>query len=164
MPIFPLRRCSIPGMRLPLRIFEQRYMDMAQGLPQARRGLRRVPHPRGRGGRARPRCPSRWAASRASASGTWRPLGILKVKARRARALPAASRRAATAAGLILGDIERIAPEAEPHAPELAQSAEFVRKVVGARWARRASRSRTATTTRAGWGSGWPRSCRCAWP
>ena len=30
IPLFPLRSVLFPGGRLPLRIFEQRYMDMAK--------------------------------------------------------------------------------------------------------------------------------------
>jgi hypothetical protein len=57
--------------------------------------------------------------------------GILKVKAEgleRFRLL----RTKTTAAGLILGDIERMGAEAAAKPPELAESAEFVRKVVEA--------------------------------
>ena len=43
--------CSFPGGRLPLRIFEQRYMDMAKACLRDERALRRVPHPRRTGSR-----------------------------------------------------------------------------------------------------------------
>jgi Lon protease-like protein len=130
VPIFPLSTVLYPGMRLPLRIFEQRYMDMAKaclkhdaafGVCLIREGAEvgspAVPEPVG--------CLARIAE--------WdmETVGILKVKAdglERFRLLETRT----TGSGLILGDIERIAAEARSPAPELAQSAEFVRRVVEA--------------------------------
>jgi hypothetical protein len=130
VPIFPLSTVLYPGMRLPLRIFEQRYMDMAKACLKhdasfgvcliregAEAGSPAVPEPVG--------CLARIAE--------WdmETLGILKVKAdglERFRLLETRT----TGAGLILGDIERIAAEPAAAAPELAASAEFVRKVVEA--------------------------------
>jgi Lon protease-like protein len=130
VPIFPLSTVLYPGMRLPLRIFEQRYMDMAKaclkhdasfGVCLIREGAEvgspAVPEPVG--------CLARIAE--------WdmETVGILRVKAdglERFRLLETRT----TGSGLILGDIERIAAEAGAPAPELAQSAEFVRRVVEA--------------------------------
>jgi Lon protease-like protein len=36
IPLFPLNTVLFPGGRLPLRIFEQRYMDMANACATAR--------------------------------------------------------------------------------------------------------------------------------
>lgn len=130
VPIFPLATVLFPGMRLPLRIFEQRYMDMAKACLKhdsafgvcliregAEVGTPAVPEPVG--------CLARIAE--------WdmETVGILKVRAdglERFRLL----RTQTTAAGLILGDIERLAAEAPAQPPELTASAAFVRKVVEA--------------------------------
>ncbi|MCM2328670.1 MAG: LON peptidase substrate-binding domain-containing protein [Lysobacter sp.] len=130
VPIFPLSTVLYPGMRLPLRIFEQRYMDMAKaclkhdamfGVCLIREGAEvgspAVPEPVG--------CLARIAE--------WdmETVGILKVKADGLERFRLIETRT-TGSGLILGDIERIAAEAGAPAPELAQSAEFVRRVVEA--------------------------------
>lgn len=130
VPIFPLATVLYPGMRLPLKIFEPRYMEMAKaclkhdsafGVCLIREGEEvgtpAVPETVG--------CLAR--------IGEWdmETVGILKVKAEgleRFRLL----RTKTTGAGLILGDIERMGPEAAAEPPELAESAEFVRKVVEA--------------------------------
>jgi Lon protease-like protein len=130
VPVFPLATVLYPGMRLPLRIFEQRYMDMAKACLKsdspfgvcliregAEVGAPAVPEPVG--------CLARL--------GEWdmETLGILKVTAEgleRFRLLATKT----TPAGLILGDIERIAGEEPVQSPELAPSADFVRKVVDA--------------------------------
>jgi Lon protease-like protein len=57
--------------------------------------------------------------------------GILKVKAEGLERFRLA-RTKTTPSGLILGDIERLPAEAAAKPPELAESAEFVRKVVEA--------------------------------
>jgi len=130
VPLFPLTTVLYPGMRLPLKIFEQRYMDMAKaclkhdsvfGVCLIREGAEvgspAVPEPVG--------CLAR--------IGAWdmETLGVLKVTAEgldRFRLLETRT----TPAGLILGDIERIAAEDAAQSPELAQSADFVRKIVEA--------------------------------
>ncbi len=130
VPIFPLSTVLYPGMRLPLRIFEPRYMDMAKaclkhespfGVCLIREGVEvgtpAVPEPVG--------CLARIAQ--------WdmEQLGILKVKVDGLERFRLVASRT-TASGLILGDIERLGPEAAAAPPELAQSADFVRKVVEA--------------------------------
>lgn len=130
VPIFPLATVLFPGMRLPLKVFEQRYMDMAKaclkhdsafGVCLIREGAEvgspAVPEPVG--------CLAR--------IGAWdmETLGVLKVTAEGLDRFRLVATRT-TPAGLILGDIERIAEEEAVQAPELAQSAAFVRKVVAA--------------------------------
>jgi uncharacterized protein len=130
VPIFPLATVLYPGMRLPLKIFEQRYMEMAKaclkhdsafGVCLIREGAEvgspAVPEPVG--------CLAR--------IGAWdmETLGVLKVTAEGLERFRLLATRT-TPAGLILGDIERIAAEDAVEAPGLAQSAAFVRKVVAA--------------------------------
>jgi hypothetical protein len=130
IPVFPLATVLFPGMRLPLKIFEQRYMEMAKaclkgdsrfGVCLIREGGEvgspAVPEPVG--------CLAR--------IGEWdmETLGVLKVKAEglgRFRLLSTTT----TASGLIVGDIEHIPPDEAAAPPGLAQSAEFVRKVIEA--------------------------------
>ena len=128
VPIFPLATVLYPGMRLPLKIFEQRYMEMAKaclkhdsafGVCLIREGAEvgspAVPEPVG--------CLAR--------IGAWdmETLGVLKVTAEGLERFRLLATRT-TPAGLILGDIERIAAEDAVEAPELAQSAAFVQKMV----------------------------------
>lgn len=128
VPIFPLATVLFPGALLPLRIFEVRYMDMAKeclkhGSPfgvclireGAEVGAPAVPEPVG--------CLARIAEA------DMEELGILKVKAEgleRFRLLDSET----TPQGLILGSVERLEPEASADCPQLAESAEFLRKVV----------------------------------
>ena len=130
VPIFPLATVLYPGMLLPLRIFEQRYMEMAKsclkhdaafGVCLIREGEEvgtpAVPEPVG--------CLAR--------IGEWDmdTVGVLKVRAEGLERFRLVSTKT-TPSGLILGDIERFAPEERVQTPELAPSAEFVRKVIGA--------------------------------
>ena len=130
VPIFPLATVLYPGTRLPLKIFEQRYMDMAKACLKhdsafgvcliregAEVGAPAVPEPVG--------CLARIAA--------WdmETLGVLKVTAEGLDRFRLLATRT-TPAGLILGDIERIAEGEATQVPELAQCAAFVQKVVAA--------------------------------
>ncbi len=129
MPIFPLSTVLFPGSLLPLRIFEVRYMDMARaclkdaspfGVCLIREGQEvgapAVPEPVG--------CLARIADCDVE------ELGILKIRAEgleRFRITASEVNRQ----GLIVGTIEPLASErAAPDAPGLAQSAEFLRKVI----------------------------------
>jgi len=129
VPIFPLSTVLFPGSLLPLRIFEVRYMDMARaclkdaspfGVCLIREGQEvgapAVPEPVG--------CLARIADCDVE------ELGILKVRVEgleRFRIVAAEVNRQ----GLIVGRIEPLAAEGEaPEAPGLAQSAEFLRKVI----------------------------------
>ena len=56
LPLFPLGTALLPGARLPLQLFEPRYLVLARTLAELRGGrpaLRRDPHPQGSRGRAR---------------------------------------------------------------------------------------------------------------
>jgi Lon protease-like protein len=129
VPIFPLQTVLFPGALLPLKIFEVRYMDMAKeclkegspfGICLIREGqevgVPAVPEPVG--------CLARIAQC------DMEELGILKVTAEgveRFRILSSAVNRA----GLIVGEVERHAPEGEAvDAAGLAESADFLRKVI----------------------------------
>ncbi len=130
VPIFPLGTVLFPGMRLPLRIFEPRYMDMAKAcLKQdaafgvcliregAEVGAPAVPEPVG--------CLAK--------IGEWdmEQLGILKVRAEGLDRFRIEATETMPS-GLILGRIERFAAESVATAPELPACADFVRKVIGA--------------------------------
>src|SRR5262249_2571216 len=129
VPIFPLSTVLFPGSLLPLRIFEIRYMDMARECLKAKSpfgvcliregrevGAPAVPEPVG--------CLARIAEC------DMEELGILKVRAEgleRFRILSTEVNRQ----GLIVGEVEALAAEAgAPDAPGLAESAEFLRKVI----------------------------------
>jgi uncharacterized protein len=130
VPIFPLATVLYPGMRLPLRIFEQRYMEMAKaclkhesafGVCLIREGAEV----------GTPAVPETVGCLARIAEWDMENVGILKVVAEgleRFRLLATKT----TTAGLILGDIERIGAEDPVQTPELAQSAAFVRKVIDA--------------------------------
>ncbi len=130
VPIFPLATVLYPGMRLPLRIFEPRYMEMAKaclkhdsafGVCLIREGEEV----------GTPAVPETVGCLARIAEWDMETVGILKVKAlglERFRLL----RTKTTGAGLILGDIERMGAEVAAESPELAESADFVRKVVEA--------------------------------
>src|SRR5258708_10067393 len=129
MPLFPLGTVLFPGSLLPLRIFEVRYMDMAKaclkdgtpfGICLIREGEEvgapAVPEPIG--------CVARIAEC------DMEELGILKVKAEgleRFRIVSSEVNRH----GLIVGEVERLDTEAQvTQAPGLAESADFLRKVI----------------------------------
>ncbi|MBL0142704.1 MAG: LON peptidase substrate-binding domain-containing protein [Betaproteobacteria bacterium] len=130
VPLFPLSTVLYPGMRLPLRIFEQRYLEMAKACLKddsvfgvcliregAEVGTPAVPEPVG--------CLARMA--------DWdmETVGILKVTAEGLERLRLLATKT-TPSGLILGEIERIPAEGPVQTPELAPCADFVRSVVAA--------------------------------
>ena len=129
IPIFPLGTVLFPGAVLPLRIFEVRYMDMAKtclkdgspfGVCLIREGEEvgapAVPEPVG--------CLARIAECDVE------ELGILKVKAQGLHRFRIVSREV-NRQGLIVGEVEALAPEAPvSDAQGLAQSSEFLRKVI----------------------------------
>ena len=129
VPIFPLGTVLFPGAILPLKIFEVRYIDMAKECLKAGSpfgvcliregeevGAPAVPEPVG--------CLARIADCDVE------ELGILKVRAEgldRFRIVSRETRRE----GLIVGEVEALAAEpAAPEAPGLAESAEFLQKVI----------------------------------
>ena len=129
VPIFPLQTVLFPGAILPLRIFEVRYMDMAKaclkeggafGVCLIREGQEvgapAIPEPVG--------CLARIADCDVE------ELGILKVKAEGLERFRIVSHET-NRQGLIVGEIERL--DSEPPAPGaqgLAESADFLRKVI----------------------------------
>lgn len=131
VPIFPLQTVLFPGMLLPLRIFEVRYMDMAKACLREKSpfgvcliregdevGTPAVPHEIG--------C----LASIAECD--MEELGILKIVARGGERFRLAATRT-NGAGLVIGEIEPLGNEAEAReAPGLAECAEFLRKVIPA--------------------------------
>jgi Lon protease-like protein len=129
LPIFPLGTVLFPGAILPLRIFEVRYMDMAraclrEGTPfgvclireGSEVGAPAVPEPVG--------CTARIAECDVE------ELGILKVKAEGIDRFRIVSREVSPQ-GLIVGEVEPLAAEAQVNGIDgLAESAEFLRKVI----------------------------------
>ena len=130
VPIFPLATVLFPGMRLPLKVFEQRYMDMATaclkhdsafGVCLIREGAEV----------GAPAVPEAVGCLARIAEWDMETVGILKVRADGLERFRLLATRTMPS-GLIQGDIERIAPEKAAPVPELAACAGFVRKVVGA--------------------------------
>lgn len=129
VPVFPLQTVLFPGALLPLRIFEVRYMDMARdclkdgrpfGICLIREGQEvgapAVPEPVG--------CLARIGEC------DMEELGILKVTAEGLERFRIVSSDVSRA-GLIIGEVEKHEPEAEStDAPGLAESADFLRKVI----------------------------------
>ena len=129
IPIFPLGTVLFPGSVLPLRIFEVRYMDMARdclrngttfGVCLIREGEEvgppAVPEPVG--------CMARIGEIDAE------ELGILKIKAQGVERFRIVSREV-NKSGLIVGEVEPLATEPEVRdTPGLAQSAQFLRRVI----------------------------------
>lgn len=130
VPIFPLATVLYPGMRLPLKIFEQRYMDMTKACLKhdSPFGICLIREGEEVGAPAVPEAVGCLARIREWDMET---VGVLKVKTEGLERFRLLSTKI-TRSGLILGDIERIAAEEAVQPPELAQSAEFVRKVVDA--------------------------------
>ena len=129
VPIFPLQTVLYPGALLPLKIFEVRYMDMARACLKDGRpfgiclikeglevGLPAIPEPIG--------CLARIAEC------DMEELGILKVKAEGVERFRIISSEVSKA-GLIVGEIEKYAPETlAGDAAGLAECVEFLRKVI----------------------------------
>lgn len=129
VPIFALQTVLFPGALLPLRIFEVRYMDMAkaclkEGSPFGICLIRHGPEV------GAPAVPEAVGCLARIADCDMQELGILKVTAEgleRFRIVSSEVNRA----GLIVGEVEKHAPDAEaPGASGLAESAEFLRKVI----------------------------------
>ena len=128
VPLFPLQTVLFPGAILPLRIFEARYMDMAKaclktgdpfGVCLIREG-REV---------GEPALPEGVGCLARIADCDMEDVGILKVRAEGLERFRLRDSRIERQ-GLIVGDIERLEPEAAaPEAPGLADCAGFLRKV-----------------------------------
>jgi len=129
IPIFPLGVVLFPGALLPLRIFETRYMDMAKACLKESSpfGVCLIREGQEVGAPAVPEdvgCIARIAEC------DMEELGILKVKAEGVSRFRIVSREVAKS-GLIVGEVEELA--AEPRisdAAGLAESTEFLRKVI----------------------------------
>ena len=131
VPIFPLGTVLFPGGVLPLKIFEVRYVEMAKaclrekspfGVCLIREGTEvgtpAVPEPIG--------CLARIAQCDVE------QLGVLQVKAEGLERFRIASTEVRRD-GLIVGSVEDLHPEAQvTEAPGLAESAEFLKKVMPA--------------------------------
>ena len=129
VPLFPLQTVLFPGSLLPLRIFEARYMDMAKeclksGTPFGVCLIREGEEV------GAPAVPEAVGCLARIADCDMEQLGILKVRAEgleRFRIRDSQVNRS----GLIVGEIERLDPEAAaPDAPGRAECAEFLRKVI----------------------------------
>ena len=129
VPIFPLHTVLFPAMRLPLRIFETRYMDMAKACLKEGRpfGICLIREGREVGAPAVPEdigCLARIAEC------DMEELGILKVTAEGHERFRILSSEVARS-GLIVGEIEPLAPEAAAEGVEgLEECAQFLRKVI----------------------------------
>ena len=129
VPLFPLQAVLFPGSILPLRIFEARYMDMAKdclkrsspfGICLIREGAEV----------GAPAVPENVGCLARIAECDMEELGILKVRAEGLERFRIVESRVGPM-GLVLGEVERIAPDAAaPDAPGLAECAEFLRKVI----------------------------------
>ena len=129
VPLFPLGTVLFPGGLLPLKIFEQRYLEMAKGCLRAGTpfgvcliregqevGAPAVPEPVG--------CLARIADC------DMQELGILKVHAEGLERFRIVSSET-TKQGLVIGVVERLPlGENAQDTPALADCAEFLRKVI----------------------------------
>lgn len=129
VPIFPLQAVLFPGSLLPLRIFEVRYMDMARACLRdaspfavclikegVEVGAPALPEPIG--------CLARIAGC------DMEELGILKVTAQGVERIRIVSSEVSRA-GLVVAEVEEHASEAVSDGMQgLAESTEFLRKVI----------------------------------
>ena len=127
-PLFPLATVLYPGMLLPLRIFEPRYMDMAKaclkhdmpfGVCLIREGSEV----------GVPALPEAVGCLARIVEWDMAQLGILKVRAEGLERFRLVESKA-SANGLLIGDIERIAAEKNDDVPDLDECAAFLRKVI----------------------------------
>jgi Lon protease-like protein len=129
VPIFPLQTVLFPGALLPLRIFEVRYMDMAkaclkEGSPF---GICLIREGQEVGA---PAVPEAVGCLARIAECDMEELGILKVTAEGLERFRIISSEVSRS-GLIVGEVERHEPEGEARdAAGLAESADFLRKVI----------------------------------
>ena len=128
VPIFPLQTVLFPGMRLPLRIFEPRYMDMAKACLKhdAAFGVCLIREGEEVGG---PAVPQSVGCLARIADWDMPQLGILAVRAEGGERFRLVGTRT-TPAGLVVGEIERFAAESAAEPPELPACADFARKVI----------------------------------
>ena len=129
IPIFPLNTVLYPGMLLPLRIFETRYMDMAKdclknGTPF---GVCLIKEGQEVGA---PAVPENTGCVATLGECDMEELGILKVTAKGGERFRIVSSEV-NKQGLIVAQVERVDTEADAvDAPGLAECADFLRKVM----------------------------------
>jgi len=129
IPIFPLQTVLYPGMLLPLRIFEVRYMDMAKecmkhGTPF---GVCLIREGQEVGA---PAVPETIGCMASLADIDMEELGILKVVAKGGERFRIAASEV-TRQGLIVAEVERLEAEADAiEAPGLVECADFLRKLI----------------------------------
>jgi Lon protease-like protein len=129
VPIFPLQTVLFPGALLPLKIFEVRYMDMAKAClrEDSPFGICLIKEGQEVGA---PAVPVTVGCLARIGECDMEELGILKVTAEgieRFRLISSEVNRA----GLIVGEVELHEPEGEAaDAAGLAESADFLRKVI----------------------------------
>jgi hypothetical protein len=129
IPVFPLGTVLFPGAILPLKIFEVRYMDMAKECLKSGRPfgvcLIREGHEVGA-----PAVPEAVGCLARIGECDVEDLGILKVKAEGLDRFRIVSSEVSRQ-GLIVAEVEALAAEAEVvEAQGLAESSEFLRKVI----------------------------------
>ena len=129
LPIFPLQTVLYPGMLLPLRIFEVRYMDMAKDCMRNGTSFGVCLIKEGQEVGA-PAVPESIGCIAALGECDMEELGILKVVAKGGERFRIAS-SAVSKQGLIVAEVERLEPEADAiEAPGLAECADFLQKVI----------------------------------
>jgi uncharacterized protein len=129
IPIFPLQTVLFPGALLPLRIFEVRYMDMARDcLKQSSPfGVCLIKEGQEVGA---PAVPEAVGCTATLGECDMEELGILKVVAHGGERFRLVASEVGKQ-GLIVGEIERLEPEADAiEAPGLAECADFLRKLI----------------------------------
>jgi len=129
IPIFPLQTVLFPGALLPLKIFEARYMDMARDCLKQKSSFGVCLIKEGQEVGA-PALPEAIGCIARIDQCDMEELGILKVVAKgeeRFRIMASD----VTRQGLIVGEVERLEPEADAiDAPGLVECAEFLRKLI----------------------------------
>ncbi len=116
LPIFPLQTVLFPGGRLPLRVFEARYMDMASECLKSGQpfGVCLIKEGREVG---TPAVPESIGCSARIIECDMQQLGVLNVVTRGERRFRILSREA-NAQGLVCADVEWLAPEEEAVVPD----------------------------------------------
>jgi Lon protease-like protein len=131
IPLFPLQTVLFPGGRLPLRIFEQRYLEMAKGCLRDSTpfGVCLI---REGGEVGEPALPEDLGCTARIVEWDMPQLGLLQVVARGEQRFRIRSRRV-QADGLALADIELLPLEADsPLDPQADLCARVLRRIVDA--------------------------------
>lgn len=128
LPLFPLGSVLFPGGAMSLRIFEQRYMEMAKSCLKngAPFGVVLIRHGSEVGAPAEPESVGTLAQI---VEWDMQDLGILQVRVRGEGRFRTA-RQSTTNSGLIIGEISILPEDEVPDCPELPACAAFLRKVL----------------------------------